>query len=440
MTHGATGKGIASITKTGTSGLVDTYTITFTDGTTTTYTVTNGEDGEVTQAQLDEVIAENNRIKATFPTTGEETGEIVTLDKTAELQFAKPPFPGGNTKQTGTPSPNSPVTIDNVTGNVNATVSTINRLAYPSDFTETYGGSTITQSKGIYTISGAATGGAFSEERSITNYTIKANDYLHIGNDKADTNSSMLIVFSDSTNITKTLSPINYIVDLTSYVGKTIVAIRWYHSSSYSGQTIVCKPMIVNNVNTTTSFVEHKSQAKTFPLGAEKMCMGDYLADDGIHHVRKQIVLNGTENWIVSGQRYLLENAINAKPFSTFDADNPLACSSHFVWGNGGAMSFEYGKFWYTSNGKNISIQKDENPNATTLADFKTWLSSNNVTIEYELATEDIMPYTSEQQTAYNEIKKMLSYEGQTNVYSTNTVSPIFDVEAYQAIKLLLEQ
>lgn len=43
---GATGNGIASITKTGTSGLVDTYTITFTDGSTTTFTVTNGKDGE----------------------------------------------------------------------------------------------------------------------------------------------------------------------------------------------------------------------------------------------------------------------------------------------------------------------------------------------------------------------------------------------------------
>lgn len=39
------GKGIQSIAKTSTSGLVDTYTITYTDGTTSTYTVTNGKDG-----------------------------------------------------------------------------------------------------------------------------------------------------------------------------------------------------------------------------------------------------------------------------------------------------------------------------------------------------------------------------------------------------------
>ena len=43
---GQDGVGIASITKTGTQGLVDTYTITLTNGTTYTYQVTNGKDGE----------------------------------------------------------------------------------------------------------------------------------------------------------------------------------------------------------------------------------------------------------------------------------------------------------------------------------------------------------------------------------------------------------
>ena len=42
---GPTGNGIASTSKTGTSGLVDTYTITYTDGRTETFTVTNGRDG-----------------------------------------------------------------------------------------------------------------------------------------------------------------------------------------------------------------------------------------------------------------------------------------------------------------------------------------------------------------------------------------------------------
>lgn len=43
---GPAGVGIQSITKTSTSGLVDTYTITLTDGNTSTFTVTNGAKGE----------------------------------------------------------------------------------------------------------------------------------------------------------------------------------------------------------------------------------------------------------------------------------------------------------------------------------------------------------------------------------------------------------
>ena len=44
--QGETGNGIVSITKTSTSGLIDTYTILYTNGNTTTFTVTNGAKGE----------------------------------------------------------------------------------------------------------------------------------------------------------------------------------------------------------------------------------------------------------------------------------------------------------------------------------------------------------------------------------------------------------
>jgi hypothetical protein len=50
---GDTGNGISSITKTGSSGLVDTYTITFTDGTSTTFNVTNGKDGSGADIDVD---------------------------------------------------------------------------------------------------------------------------------------------------------------------------------------------------------------------------------------------------------------------------------------------------------------------------------------------------------------------------------------------------
>ena len=44
------GKGISSISKTGTAGLVDTYTISYNDGTSSTFTITNGAKGDTGQA------------------------------------------------------------------------------------------------------------------------------------------------------------------------------------------------------------------------------------------------------------------------------------------------------------------------------------------------------------------------------------------------------
>ena len=65
---GATGNGIASITKTGTAGLVDTYTITYTNGQTTTFTVTNGESKNEFIGTLDEWNALSTAEKKAFDT------------------------------------------------------------------------------------------------------------------------------------------------------------------------------------------------------------------------------------------------------------------------------------------------------------------------------------------------------------------------------------
>lgn len=73
------GKGITSIAKTSTNGLVDTYTITYNDGTTSTYTVKNGDNiqmrvsGGYFQWKYSESSTWNNIISV---------GEIATVDQT----------------------------------------------------------------------------------------------------------------------------------------------------------------------------------------------------------------------------------------------------------------------------------------------------------------------------------------------------------------------
>ena len=101
---GATGNGIASITKTGSSGLVDTYTITYTNGDTTTFNVTNGEDGEVTQAQFDYLKKKNTTLEnAGLKVSGE--GTEIELEDTVDgvpLKFEME----GNTSQITTTGKN----------------------------------------------------------------------------------------------------------------------------------------------------------------------------------------------------------------------------------------------------------------------------------------------------------------------------------------------
>ena len=61
------GKGIVSIEKTSSSGLVDTYTITFNDGPSTTFDVTNGEDGvSVTGVSLYQTVGRVKTYRMTF--------------------------------------------------------------------------------------------------------------------------------------------------------------------------------------------------------------------------------------------------------------------------------------------------------------------------------------------------------------------------------------
>ena len=83
--QGATGNGISNIAKTGTQGLVDTYTITMTDGTTYTFTVTNGQNGSGTGDMLqsdydnDSTVKNGGGIKAWVQTWVQSLGYITGL-------------------------------------------------------------------------------------------------------------------------------------------------------------------------------------------------------------------------------------------------------------------------------------------------------------------------------------------------------------------------
>lgn len=81
------GSGISSVTKTGTSGLVDTYTITYSDGSTTTFTVTNGKSAydAAVDGGYDGTEAEFNADLAQFKTLAQSASTSATNASSSAL-------------------------------------------------------------------------------------------------------------------------------------------------------------------------------------------------------------------------------------------------------------------------------------------------------------------------------------------------------------------
>lgn len=191
-----------------------------------------------------------------------------------------------------------------------------------------------------------------------------------------------------------------------------------------------------------TLYVAHQEQTFTFPLGNEKLMLGDYLADDGIHHVRKQIVLDGTETYL-KGTEY--SNSYGFVCTSFKDIINASNYTNVLCNVLRASVDNEANTIRLVAANNNIAIAFDKNFVSHDVSSLTTKIAQlyNNgtpIVLEIPLAEETITPYTSAQQTVYNQIKQALSYEEQTNVSGTSDGSnPIFNVEAYQNTKLVLQ-
>ena len=173
---------------------------------------------------------------------------------------------------------------------------------------------------------------------------------------------------------------------------------------------------LTGNINIEISDGDEQTQTVTFPLSSTSLTQGSYLANDGIHNVRKKVIFDGSndENWIKQNTTY--------SGFTRFN----ISKSDVKIWGKSVC------NYFIDNNGtpaKNVCtiaqttatiIVCPENSIATTLEAWKTWLSNNPITVEYELAEEEITPYTTTQQTAWDNIKNLTLYEGTNNIASNS--------------------
>lgn len=214
----------------------------------------------------------------------------------------------------------------------------------------------------------------------------------------------------------------------------------------YGGYNKTDKLQIQITKNTIGDYAQNKQQTIVFPFTeGQRLYKGDYLAEDGIHHTRKKIVLDGTERWqlgssgnnLINQRFYLANNDI--KP------NGAILCNYFKEMYRGSLqITVEDIEACNISNGRYIQIKINKKI-ASTVDEFKNWIKQkknegNPLTFECELDKEEVEPYTPEQQEAYDKLKKLHSYNEQTNIFSKDEISPVFNVEAIKNLNATFAQ
>ena len=215
------------------------------------------------------------------------------------------------------------------------------------------------------------------------------------------------------------------------------IQIRWNRQSTpFTDTTTVINNIQLELNDVKTDFIEHEEQLITFPLQeGQKLMQGDYLADDGIHHIKKQKEFDGTEAYQTQAQPLdnIFYTAILINDMKQLLRDNLL--SSHFKGvlspSNNVGISGSYLNYLYFGIDVETIGALPTQTEAEKKELFKTWLAQQKTTgtpviVEYELAEEEIEPYTEEQQEAYNQL---CTHREITYIQTTNKFQPNMQIE-----------
>ena len=225
---------------------------------------------------------------------------------------------------------------------------------------------------------------------------------------------------------------------------KYLVVWCYFTYNTYITEAELLATIQIEESSTATNYIAHQGKTYNFPLSAgQKLMQGDYLASDGIHHVKAQVVLNGTEPWT---NKNITDNNLlfsTSKIDHIFNANNLSPISNYFknedyLW----STDVEGIRLFDLIYGLRIRIDKQLLSDITTpqnaIDSLKTWLSTHNVTVEYELAEETVEQYTSAQKAVYDEIISDGTYEGVTNYNTIANINPNMNIEYHKSLKIIL--
>lgn len=271
-------------------------------------------------------------------------------------------------------------------------------------------------------------------ERGNSNLT-NASDYISI-----NANEKYVITYDYTSLLSENARAVCFFDENKNYVnGKTysVTSKKVDVSSDFDGYVVFsydknCTDIMFSKEEQSIQYEPYKQQTEYFPLSeGQKLMKKSYLVDDGIHHKREQYVFKGTEPFHLGGRQHE-----NCATFYVFNADiikkqnnyRTEAMCSHFV----------YDSLAYTER-RDIECITDNTSAPYGLIVFqilKTRLTSIDVTgfkaylseqyangtpviVEYELAEEEIVPYTETQQEAWEKLRHFTLFKGINNITST---------------------
>ena len=401
--------------------------------------------------EIENLQEEDELLKRNLQTTT-GSGEEVTLEKTAELDFVKPPLPRGNTKQDTTTGKNlwndEIVTVapsDKVIKNNNEYLFGLMGQSTSEVITLPF----ILNEDRTYTISFDA----YADEDG-TRLMIDGNpDSIYNAQGIPDI---AINISSQNQRISRTISLLNgnttirfyrtsahpkattsriYLSNIQLEEGSTATSYEPYTggipspSPDYPQEVEV----VTGNVGVTISN-ENNTESKTLPvsLGNIELCKignyQDYLYKDNGKWYKYGAIGKLTITSISSvgtastGIKYALVGSVSIASASSFIYCSNYANSTSATKNNTIRLS-----------GTNLYVYDNRFTDYTTALNLLNGLEYYCV-----LATPTITEITDTALISQlEEISKTLSYQGQTNITS-NTIA-LFDVEAYQSTKLILE-
>ena len=176
----------------------------------------------------------------------------------------------------------------------------------------------------------------------------------------------------------------------------------------------------------------YQGRKEYFPLSeGQKLYEDSYLANDGTHHTRKQYTFTGNEKIVLGNRQYencacfyinnqslinKQNNYITKEVCSHFVYDSlaykenrDVECVTDNLWAPHRLIIFQILKTRLTS---------------IDVTGFKAYLSEQYangtpVIVEYELAEEEIVPYTETQKEAWEKLRHFTLFKGINNITST---------------------